>query len=158
VTIVIQLAEAAGIHAQIVGAATLNVAVPPAAGTEAAPVDNVYVQDWLACATVKIWSANAIVPVRTSPVFGSTANATGPAPEPDLPEVMRIQRELVEAVQAQPELLLTANIPLPPEEGYDPLDGLSAYAQTPAWLTVNVNPATEMVPLRDVVTVFACTE
>ena len=67
--------------------------------------------------TVNVWSATEIIPARASAVFGSTANATDPAPEPDLPEVMRIQDAPLVAVQAHPELLLMANIPLPPEEG-----------------------------------------
>ena len=69
--------------------------------------------------TVNVWSATATDPVRASPVFGSTAYATDPEPEPDRPDVMRIQEALGVAVHAHPELLLLliAKVPLPPEEG-----------------------------------------
>ena len=71
----------------------------------------------LACATVNVWPATAMVVPRASPVLGSTANVTCPGPEPDRLELIWIQEAPVEGDQTQPALLFTVNDPLPPAEG-----------------------------------------
>jgi hypothetical protein len=114
-TMVIHGVVVAAVQAQPDGAATLKVAEPPLAGREAAAGDSANEQPGLACEIVYVWPATVIVPVCAPPVFGSTVNATEPEPEPDWPDVMCIQDALAVAVHAQPALLLTANVPLPPD-------------------------------------------
>ena len=68
--------------------------------------------------------ASVIEPLRESPVLGSTTKVTEPAPDPDEPAVIRIQEALGDAFQEQPLLVITLNIPVPPELGKEPLVGL----------------------------------
>jgi hypothetical protein len=52
---------------------------------------------------------------------------TVPFPVPDVPPVIEIQLLAVEAVQAQPTLLVTATLPVPPDARTDAPDGLIKY-------------------------------
>src|SRR5712691_11824904 len=112
-------------HAQLTGVETLKVAVPPPAGTFAAPGVSVIEQTSASCATVNVWPATVIELARASPMFGSSANDTCLDPEPDGLERMRIQEAPEATVQAHPELLFTVNDPLTPAEGYEPAEGES---------------------------------
>src|SRR5215213_5105855 len=68
-----------------------------------------------ACVTVKVWPAMVIVPVR----------------EPLLPEVIVMKEALLAAVQAQPALVVTLTLPVPPPEGWLELVGLIEKVQVP---------------------------
>jgi hypothetical protein len=128
--------------------ATLNVAVTPAGENAVAVGVRMNEEVKPACATVNVWPATVMVVLRASPALGSSANVTSPGPEADIPAKIRTHEAPAEAVQAQPALVFTVNDPLPPEEGYAPPAG-ARVEHAPAWLTVNVNPATVIVPLLD---------
>ena len=85
-----------------------------------------------ACVMLNAWPPTVREPLRGSLVFGSTTNATEPAPDPDDPVEIRIHVALDDAVQEQPLLVITVNIPVPPDAGNDPLVGFSVKAQDPA--------------------------
>src|SRR5580692_2439492 len=114
---VIQAAVVAAVQAHAAEVATLKVAVPPADENAVAVGVKMNEQPRLACATVNVWPATVMVPVRASPVLGSTANVTCPGPEPDRLELIWIQEAPAEGDQTQPALLFTVNDPVPPVEG-----------------------------------------
>jgi hypothetical protein len=68
----------------------------------------------LACDTVKVCPATAIVPVRDGPWLAATANCTVPLPLPLAPAVTVIQASLLAAVQAQGVAVVTLTEPDPP--------------------------------------------
>ena len=117
VTMVIQGAVVAAVHAHPPDVATLNVAVPPADENAVAVGDKMNEQVKLACATVNVWPPTAMVVLRASPALGSSANVTSPGPVPDMPVRMRTHEAPAGTIQAQPALVFTVNDPLPPEEG-----------------------------------------
>jgi len=70
------------------------------------------------CVTVNVWPAIVSVPVRELvSVLAVTENAVVPLPVPLAPAVIVIQVALLVAVQAQPLLVATLELPLPPQDG-----------------------------------------
>jgi len=67
-----------------------------------------------ACVTVNVCPAIVRVPVRAAPAFAATANATVPLPLPVAPDVMVIHGALLLAVHAQPAVVVTSELPVPP--------------------------------------------
>ena len=77
-----------------------------------------------ACETVNVWPAMVNVPVRElEPVLAATEKVTVPLPVPLAPDVIVIQVALLVAVQGQPLLAATLELPLPPPEGNEALAG-----------------------------------
>lgn len=154
----------AAVHAQVLAdAETATVPVPPLAPTDWLARSSVNVHAGggggggggggaAACETVKVFPAAVIVPDRTAPEFWATLNATAPPPLPEAPLVMEIQAAFDAAVHAQDEAdAVTANEPEPPVSETFWSDGEIAYVHgvaTAACDTVNVLPATVIVPLR----------
>ena len=89
---------------------------------------------------------------RLAPAFAPTVNETVPLPLPLAPDVTVIQDAVGTAVHAHPFGAVTVNDPVPPAAGTVMLGGaLNVYVQlgaAPAWLTVNVKPAMEIVSER----------
>jgi hypothetical protein len=110
-----------------------------AAAEEKFPIvgDIAYVQ-LLAWLTVNVCPAIVKVPVLGEPLFAATVKETAPVPVPLLPAVIVIQETLDAAVQAQPVLVVTLALPLPPTSLKLALFVDKEYEQAAAWLTVNV--------------------
>jgi len=89
-----------------------------------------------------------IVPVLCGPVWAATEKFTTPLPEPLAPELIVIQASLLAAVHEQPVAVVTLTLPAPPEAGKLWLVGLMVNEQPLACVTVNVWPATVIVPVR----------
>jgi hypothetical protein len=71
---------------------------------------------------------------------------------------MTIHGALLVAVQSQLPAVDSVAVKLPPAAGAFHVAGETVYAQgVPAWVTVNVWPATVSVPVRDAVDVLAAT-
>ena len=64
---------------------------------------------------MKVWPATVIVPVRCGPVFAATENWTAPLPLPLAPLEMVIHAALLVAAHAQPVVVVTLMLPVPPE-------------------------------------------
>jgi hypothetical protein len=91
------------------------------------------------------------VALRAPAVFAATLNATEPLPLPLEPVAIVIHDAFDEAVHAQPLLLVTATLPLPPAASTDWLAGEMEYEHgvgAAACDTVSVSPAIDSVPLR----------
>jgi hypothetical protein len=102
--------------------------------------------------TVKVLPAIVSVPLRdeTDP-FAVALNETDPLPEPDAP-VVTVSHPvlLLTAVHAQPVGAVTATVPvLLPEPRLCDVGEMVSVQVMPAWVTVNVCPATVSVPVRD---------
>jgi len=82
--------------------------------------------------------------------FADALKFTVPLPLPVAPAVTVSQPvSLLAAVHAQPACAVTAVDPVPPLTTTDWLVGEIEYAHAaPAWVTVNVCPATVRVPVR----------
>jgi len=117
------------------------------------------VQDVPACVTVNVCPATVSVPVRELvPVFAAALKVTDPLPVPLAPAVTVSQVAVLVAVQVQPAAAVTAVDPDPPEVGTVALVGeIDVVHDNPAWLTMNVWPATVIVPVRPEVPVFGWT-
>jgi hypothetical protein len=77
-----------------------------------------------ACETVNAWPAIVSVPERELvPVLAATEKVTVALPVPLAPAVMVIQAAPLVAVQLQPLLVATLELPLPPPEGNEALAG-----------------------------------
>jgi hypothetical protein len=83
-------------------------------------------------------------------VFAETLKLTVPLPVPLAPVTTVTQLTLSEAVHAQPAVVVTATLPDPPAgtNAWDVGEMLYEHAVAPAWVTVNVLPATVSVPVR----------
>ena len=66
------------------------------------------------CVIVMVTPATMSVPVRAASLSGATENAAVPLPLPFAPEVIVIQVAVVEAVQLQESVEVTATDPVPP--------------------------------------------
>src|SRR5947208_7535406 len=108
------------VHAQPLPAVTVTVPGPPWSLTGSEVGEIVYVHGGgggganAACATVNVWPAIVIVPLRPAPVLGATAKATVPPPLPELPFEIEIQGAFETAVHAHPPSVVTAIVPDPP--------------------------------------------
>jgi hypothetical protein len=79
-------------------------------------------------------------------------------PLPGVPLVTVIHEVLLVAVHEQPVCEVTAIVPVPDPGATDaPVGEIEKLHGTPAWLTVNVWPATVIVPERPAVPGFAAT-
>jgi hypothetical protein len=78
-----------------------------------------------------------------------------PLPDPD-PETV-IQPAVVEADQVQPACVVTPIVPVVVDAGTISVVGENVYEQARFCVTVNVDPAIVIVPVRLVVPVFAAT-
>lgn len=93
-------------------------------------------------------------------LLAAMLNVTVPLPDPLAPAVTTIQLAVLDADQAHPAVVVTVNEPLPPAAGTVCDTGAIEYAHgncAAAWVTVNVCPATVMVPVRGVVTELTAT-
>jgi hypothetical protein len=109
------------VHAQPVGAVTLTVPLPPAAGSDWLVVESVAHEPAGGSVTVKVVPAIVNVPLRVDVVvFAVAEKPTVPLPDPGVPEVTESHVVLLElAVHAQPASAVTATLPVPPPAGSD---------------------------------------
>jgi len=99
-----------------------------------------------------------MVPVRAVVVpFVAVLKATVPLPEPVAPLFKVIQLTPLLAVHVHPAAAVTENDPVPPAAVAAWLAGDTVYEHEGAapWLIVKVCPPTPMVPLRELVVLFA---
>ncbi len=104
---------------------------------------------------MNVWPAIVNVPDRDPPLpLAPALNVTAPLPVPDDPAVIDNQSAVFEvAVQLQPvPMAVTVTVPLPPAAPTLWLVGaiVNEHDARPSCVTVNVCPATVMVPLRPV--------
>ena len=89
------------------------------------------------------------VPVRAGPGFAAALKRTWPLPVPLAPAVIVSHESLLVAVQLHDTGAVTEiAVPEPPAALMDWLLEFMETVHEPAWLTVNVWPATVMVPVR----------
>jgi len=112
------------------------------------------------CVIVNVWPAIVIVPVRAAVlVFCVTLYVTLPFPVPLAPAPIVIHASLLVAVQLQPVPAVTVIEPLAASDDgrlFDVGEIVNVH-ETPACVTVNVCPPMVIVPLRELVPVFAPT-
>ncbi len=105
------------------------------------------------CVTVTVCPATVSVPLRRFgfPVYCATAYVTVPLALPGVPPVTVIQDALLVAVQLQPAPAVTETFPVVAAAPKDARAGAIEYVHAAAasWFTVNVWPATVIVPVRD---------
>lgn len=145
------------VHAHPAWVVTVSVPPLPAAATETRSGDTVYVHTpaWF---TVNILPATVKVADRAAePVLAATVNPVAPEPLPEAPLVIVTQDAPLDAVQAQPAVVVTATEPDAPPAATDRLVGEIENEQAAACVTVNSDPAIVNVPVRLLVTVFAAT-
>ena len=109
------------------------------------------------CVTVKVIPAIISAPMRDVPaVLPATLNVTFPLPVPVAPVVTVIHVVLLTAVHEQPPGAVTVVLPVPPPATTDWLAGEIVSVQVmPTCVIVALLPPALIVPLRDVVEVFA---
>jgi hypothetical protein len=138
-------------------ALTPTLPVPPAAVADMPlePIRNEQVV--LVCVNVTVWPAIVMVAERMAPLFAVADHATVPEPVPEAPDVMVSQDAFGTAVQPKSgAFAVTVKLPVPPAAGTLTWAGLSVTEPTiPVCVTVNVWPATVMVPIRVAVSGFA---
>ena len=80
-------------------------------------------------------------------------------PLPDAPALIVIHASLLAAVQLQPVPAVTVTVPVAAADvvRFDDVGAIVNVQGAPAWVTVNVWPPIVIVPLREVVPVFAAT-
>jgi len=137
------------------------VIVPVAPVGAAVISDGVTVNAQVALGSVMVKERPAIVSVavrESVPVFASALYPTVPDPVPLAPLVMVTHVDPLDAVQLQFYEVVTATVPVPPLAGSVALVGSIVNVHGAAGcVTVNVRPAIVIVPVRDVVVVFAAT-
>ena len=74
------------------------------------------------------------------------------------PDVIVIQDAPLDAVQAQPDSVVTETVPVDAAADTDVALGVVVYVQPPLWVTVNVSPAIVSVPVRWLEEALAVTE
>ncbi len=138
------------VHAQPVTAVIVADPVAPLAATDCDEGEIVGVQGAPASFTVNVLPAIVSVPLRGVVVgFAAAVNATLPAPEPDVPDVMVIHASLLTVVHEQPAGADTVTLPVPPVPATDCEAGEIVTVQVmPVCVTVNVLPAIVTVPVR----------
>ena len=139
-----------------------NDPLPPAAAIAWEAGEIAYEQAVVAAACVTETTCPAImmVPVRcVVVVFGATLNVTVPLPDPLALPVMVIQLAVLYELHAHPAPVVMVTEAVPPAAGTDCEAGLTEYVQGAAasCVTVNVWPPTVIVPVREVVALFAPT-
>ncbi len=145
-------------HVQPLWVVTLNVPVPPdAAGVRAIGLTtNEQAAD---CVTVKVLVAIVTIALRAAAVvFAATLKLTVPLAEPLAPPVTVTQLAPLVAVHAQPDVVVTAAVPVPAAAPNARLVGEMLNVQpAPACVTVKLRPAMVSVADRLVVAVLAAT-
>ncbi len=153
-----QLSLLAAVHAHPAGAVTATLPLPPLEATLCEVGEIVSLQVIPACVTVKLLPASVSVPVRVEvDVFADALKLTDPLPEPDAPDVMVSQPELLLlAFHAHPAGAVTAMLPLPPLEAtLCDVGEIVSLQVIPACVTVKLLPAIVSVPERVEIPVFA---
>ncbi len=155
--IVTQESGVVAVHAQAAAAVTVTLPLPPDAATACDVGVIVMSHGMPACVTVNVLPAIVSVPVRgDTDVFAAELKLTDPLPDPDAPDITVSQLLLLRAVQAQPPGADTATVPVPPfDTTLCDVGEIVSVQVTPAWLTVNVLPAIDSVPVRDEIDVLA---
>jgi hypothetical protein len=154
---VIHAALLTAVHAQPVVVVTLVLPVPPGATAFSEVGETVNTHGAASCVTVTVWPATVSVPVRELvDVFAATLKLTVPLPLPLAPAVTVIHAALLVAVHAQPVVVVTLVLPVPPAAtAFSEVADNVKVQGTPACVTVNVCPATVSVPVRELVEVLA---
>jgi hypothetical protein len=145
-------------HVQPAWVSTVSIPVPPAAAwvKDSGLTTNVQGAD---CVTVKVLVAIVTVALRALVVvFAATLKLTVPLAEPLAPAVTVIQLAPLVAVHAQPDVVVTATVPVPAVPANAWVDGEMLNAQ-PArdCVTVKLRPAIVSVAVRLDDVVFAAT-
>ena len=110
---------------------TVNVVVPPLAGTLALAGVTLNTQDILeGCVTVTVWVPIRIVPDRAAPLFAATETVTVPLPWAELSPIVIVRNPSpVDALQVQTNGVgVTVNAAVPPLVGTSTLPGVTLYA------------------------------
>ena len=123
-------------------------------------------ENWQAPAWVtwNVLPATLAVPTRADdPGFWAIANPTFPDPWPPAGDATAIQDALDVADHSQPSVTLTPTLMLSADDGIDMplLESVALHScavVVAACVTVNVRPATLIVPVRSADDVFAATE
>jgi hypothetical protein len=154
---VTQLASLVAVHAQPVIVVTATLPVPPAAAKACVDGEMLNAQLAPACVTVKLWPEIVNVALRAAEVvFAAALKVTVPLPVPLDPPVTVTQLAPLVAVHAQPVIVVTATLPVPPAAATACVDGEMLNVQlAPDCVTVKVLPAIVSVPVRGVVAVVA---
>jgi hypothetical protein len=121
---VTQLAPPVAVHPQPDVVVTATVPVPPVPANVWFDGEMLNAQPAADCVTVKLWPATVRVAVRLDePVFAAALKLTVPLPEPLDPAVTVTQPAPLVAVQAQPVIVVTATLPVPPAPPNACVDG-----------------------------------
>ena len=147
------------VHEQFDAVVTVSVPVAPVGA--AVISDGVTVNAQVALGSVMVKDCPAIVSVavrESVPVFAAALYPTVPDPVPLAPLVIVTHVAPPDAVQLQFDDVVTVTVPVPPLAGNVVLVGEIVNVHGAAGcVTVNVCPAIVIVPVRDVVAVFAAT-
>jgi hypothetical protein len=159
---VIQAALLDAFHAQPALVVTVNEPLPPVASMDCDTGAIAYAHGVVAAACVTETTCPAMTMVADRElvsVFCATVYVRLPLPVPAPVPEMVIQVALVNELQLQPAPAVTVTDALPPAAGSDCDVGVTLNVQgVPAsCVMVNVWPPTVMVPVRELVTVFADT-
>jgi hypothetical protein len=115
---VIQAGSPVVVHAQPDAVVTDSDPVPPAGDALTVPGVTVKEQGDPGCVTVNVRPAIVAVPVRCDGVvLAATASDALPLPEPLAPPAIVIQLALLAAVQAHPDVVVTATVVVSPPAG-----------------------------------------
>jgi hypothetical protein len=132
------------------GAVTATLIASPSVAKAFAPGEIVSLQLMPACVALNVRPAIVTLPLRDAvPVLAAAVTVTVPLPEP--PPVLTASQPIeLDAVQVQPAGAVTpTSTDSPPiANAFDVGEIVSLHVR-PAWLIVNVLPATVTVPLRD---------
>ena len=147
------------VHAQVDCVVTVIVPDAPVGAAVISDGVRANVQDALGSVIVNVRPAIVSVAVLAiEPVLEPATYPTVPEPVPVAPLEMLTHVEPLDAVQLQFDAVVTATVPLPPVAGRAWLVGEIVNEQGAAgWVIVNVAPAIVIVPVRDVVALFAAT-
>jgi hypothetical protein len=149
------------VHAQVGCVVTAIDPLEPVGGDVISDGETAKVQVAVACVTVNDFPAIVSVADRDRlPVLGATAKVTVLDPVPVAPPEIVTHGMRLEAVQLQPDVVVTVTVPLPPPGSNAWLVGeiVKAHAVVAGWITANDLPAMVIDPTRDVVPVFCATE
>jgi hypothetical protein len=137
---VTQLAPLVAVHVHPGVVVTATVPVPPVPANAWLDGEMLNAQPAADCVTVKLWPATVNVAVRLDEVvFAATLKDTVPLPVPLEPPVTVTQLAPLVAVQAQPVIVVTATLPVPPAPASACVDGEMLKVQlAPGCVTVKL--------------------
>src|SRR5688572_19882625 len=135
------------VQSQVATVVTAPAPAPPVRATEddAGLMLKLQPELWL---TTNGRPAMVSVPLRAGPVFGATANWTGPAPFRLPPPVIVIHDALLVAVQSHAAAVVTATVPEPPVCATECDSGLMLKRQPPLCVTVKTCWPIRRAPVR----------